>query len=93
VKLPPLLERNPEFKMFFVQYAMANLNDLSAKLLLAYLHNMALPALLEEFREELCFPKYTMFQLLQEHRLTKLLVPTIYRWMRLLGFKFETSQK
>jgi hypothetical protein len=93
VKLPPLLERNPEFKMSFVRYAMANLNDLSAELLLAYLHDMALPALLEEFREELDFPEYTMFQLLQEHRLTKLSVPTIYLWMRLLGFKYETRQK
>jgi hypothetical protein len=63
--------------MSFVQYAMANLND-SAKLLLAYLHDMALTALLEEFREELDFPYYTMFELLQEHRLTKPLVPMIY---------------
>jgi hypothetical protein len=88
VKFPPLLERNPEFKMYFVQYSMANLNDLSAELLLAYLHDMALPALLEEFSEELDFPEYTMCQLLQEHRLTKLSVPTIYQWMRLLALAF-----
>jgi hypothetical protein len=93
VKLPPLFERNPDFKMSFVQYAVANLNDLSAELLLAYLHDMALPALLKEYREELDFPEYTMFQLLQEHRLTKLSVPGIYRWMQLLRFKYETRQK
>jgi hypothetical protein len=43
VQLPPLLDRNPQFKMSFVQYATANLNDLSAELLLAYLHDLALP--------------------------------------------------
>ena len=63
--------------MSFVQYAMANLND-SATLLLASLHDMALTALLEEFREELDFPYYTMFELLQEHSLPKPLVPMIY---------------
>jgi hypothetical protein len=93
VKLPPLLERNPDFKMSFLQYATSNLNDLSAELLLAYLHKTALPALLEEFREELEFPEYTLFELLQEHRYTNLSVPTIYRWMRLLGFKYETRQR
>jgi hypothetical protein len=79
--------------MSFLQYATSNLNDLSAKLLLAYLRDMALPALLEDFREELDFPEYTMFELPQEHRLTKLSVPTIYRWMRLLGFKYEMRQR
>ncbi len=93
VKLPPLLERKPDFKVSFLQYATSNSNDLSAELLLAYLHKTELPALLEEFREELDFPEYTMFELLQEHRLTKLSVPTIHRWMGLLGFKYETRQK
>jgi hypothetical protein len=60
VKLPPLLERKTEFKMSFVQYAMANLIELSAELLLANLHDMALPALLEAFREEIDFLEYTM---------------------------------
>jgi hypothetical protein len=55
VKLPPLLERNPDFKMAFLQHATSNLNDLSTELLLAYLHETALPALLEEFREKLEF--------------------------------------
>ena len=92
--LPPLLERNPDLKKSLLQYALlqyatSNLNELTAELLLAYLHDTALPALLEEFREELESPDYPMYELLQEHRLTKLSMPTIYRWMRILGFKYE----
>jgi hypothetical protein len=49
--LPPLLDRNPELKKLLLQYATANLNKLTAKLLLGYIHNTALPALLEEYRE------------------------------------------
>jgi hypothetical protein len=36
----------------------------SPELLLAYLYETVLPALLEEFREDLEFPEYTMFELL-----------------------------
>ena len=50
--LPPLLERNPDLKKSLLQYAASILNELTAELLLAYLHDTALPALLEEFREE-----------------------------------------
>jgi hypothetical protein len=91
--LPPLLERNPYLKNSLLQYATSNLNKLTAELLLAYLHDTVLPALLEEFREELECPKYTMYALLQEHQLTKRSIPTVYRWMRLLGFKYEPRQK
>jgi hypothetical protein len=62
-------------------------------MLLSYLHDTALPALLGELRQELECPEYTMFELLQEHRLTKLSMTTVYRWMCLLGFKYEPQQK
>jgi hypothetical protein len=91
--LPPLLERNPDLKKSLLQYATSNLNELTAELLLAYLHDIALPALLEEFRQELGCAEYTMYELLQEHRLTKLSIPSVYRWMRLLGFKYEPRKK
>jgi hypothetical protein len=93
VMLPPLLDRNPELKKSLLQYATANLNELTAELLLAYIHDTALPALLEEYREELECPEYTMYELLKEHRLTKLSIPTIYRWMSLLRFKYEPRKK
>jgi hypothetical protein len=91
--LPPLLEQNPDLKKSLLQYAMSNLNELTVELLLVYLHDTVLPALLEEFKAELECPEYTMYELVQEHQLTKLSVPTIYRWMCLLGFKYEPQKK
>jgi hypothetical protein len=93
VMLPPLLEQNPDLKKSLLQYATSNLNELTAELLLAYLHDTALPALLEQIQAELDCAEYSMYDLLQQHRLTTLSVPTIYRWMRLLGFKYEQRRK
>jgi hypothetical protein len=52
--LPPLLmlEQNPALKKLLLQHATSNLKELTAELLLACLHDIALPALLEEFQEE-----------------------------------------
>ena len=91
--LPPLLDRYPELAKSIVLYAKQNLNELSAELLYSYLHEVALPALLEERRAELVDAFYTMAQLLGENRLTILSIPTIYRWMRRLGFKYEVRRK
>jgi hypothetical protein len=49
VMLPPLLDQNPDLKKLLLQYATSNLNAPTRELLLAYLHDTALPALLEEF--------------------------------------------
>ena len=51
VMLPPLLDQNPELKKVLLQYATANLNELAAELLLAYIHDTARPTLLKEYRE------------------------------------------
>jgi hypothetical protein len=64
------------------------LNKLTAELLLAYIHDTVLPALLEEFRAELQCLEYTMFELLKEHWLTKLSIPRC-----LLRFKYEPRKK
>jgi hypothetical protein len=48
--LPPLLEQNPVMKkLLFLQHATSNLDKLTAELLPACLHDIGLPALLEEF--------------------------------------------
>jgi hypothetical protein len=49
--------------------------------------------LLEEYRAELECPEYTMYELLKENWLTKLSIPTIYQWMSLLRFKYESRKK
>ena len=51
--LPRLLEENPDFKMSLLKHAKENLSTLSAESLYAYLHNVALPVLLEERKTEL----------------------------------------
>jgi hypothetical protein len=91
--LPPLLEQNPDLKKLIIQCATSNLNELTAELLLACLHNAALPALLEKFQEESGNPECAMHDLFQEHRLTKISASTVCRWMRRLGFKCELRQK
>jgi hypothetical protein len=52
VMLPPLLKQNPDLTQSLLQYAASNLNELTAELLLAYLHDTALPALLEQMQAE-----------------------------------------
>jgi hypothetical protein len=91
--LPPLLERNPDLKKSILQCATSNLNELTAELLLAYLHDVALPALLEKFKEESGNPQHTMHDLFQEHGLSKLSMSTVHRWMHRLGFKYEPRKK
>jgi hypothetical protein len=87
--LPPLLDRNPDLARSIIQYAKQNLNELCAELLYSYIHEIALPALLDERRAELANDTYTMEELLAENQLTKVSIPTIFRWMRRLGFKYE----
>ena len=96
--LPPLLDANPDFTQSLIAYCKQNLNDLSAKRVLTYLHMIALPALLEERRKELgdeddpsC--TFDMDDLLKENRLTKLTLETVYRWFHRLGFKYEARKK
>jgi hypothetical protein len=90
--LPPLLDRNPELARCTIQYAKQNMNELSAKLLYSYVHEIALPALLER-QAELADKTYTMEQLLHEKQLTKVSITTIFRRMRQLGFKYKMQRK
>ena len=90
--LPPLLDRYPELAKSIVLYAKQNLNELSAKLLYSYLQEVALPALLQERQAELVDETYTMQQMLGKNRLTKLSLPTIFRWMKCLGFKTRSTK-
>jgi DNA-binding transcriptional regulator YhcF (GntR family) len=91
--LPPMLERNPDFTRSVVRYAKTNLKELSAELLFNYLHEIALPALLLQRREELGDEAYETTDLLRENRLTKLTLETVYRWLDRLGFKYEARKK
>jgi hypothetical protein len=91
--LPPMLERNPDFTRSIIRYAKTNLNELSAELLFNYLHQIALPALLLQRKEELVDDTFDIVDLLRENRLTKLTLETVYRWLDRLGFKYEARKK
>jgi hypothetical protein len=91
--LPPILDRNPDLANCIIQYAKQNVHELSAELLYSYIHDIALPALLDQRRAVLVDESYTMEKLLHENRLTKVSITTIFRWMAQLGFKYETRRK
>jgi hypothetical protein len=76
---PPLLDQNPELKLCIVEYAKQNLNDLTAKIIFSYLHEVAPPALLKERRTELTNPRFKMAQLLEENQVTKLAMVAVFR--------------
>jgi hypothetical protein len=65
--LPPMLERNPDFKEAIVTYAKWNLDKLTAEFFLTYVHDIALPELLKERRKELDNPDFTVEDLLKEN--------------------------
>ena len=91
--LPRLLYYNQDLKEALQSFCKSNLNELSAEMLLSYLHSTALPALLDHRRKELEDPGYTTQQLLRDHGLTKLCTATVYRWLERLGFKYEPRRK
>jgi hypothetical protein len=92
--LPPLLQNYPGAKKMMVGYMKANLNDLSSEMLSSYIHEKVLPPLVIQREKELranleLHPgqKFTVEDLLKENGLSKLAIPTVYRWIRRLGFK------
>jgi hypothetical protein len=87
--LPPLLQNYPGAKKMMVGYMKANLNDLSSEMLSSYIHEKVLPPLVIQREKELranleLHPgqKFTVEDLLKENGLSKLAIPTVYRWIR-----------
>jgi hypothetical protein len=62
-------------------------------LLYHYLHEEALPALVEKKKEELDNHECTKDDLLAEHQLKKLTLTTVYKWMEHLGFWYQPQKK
>ena len=93
VLLPPILDKNPDFRDAVVNYCNDNLEGLCSEGILTFVHEKALPALLEKVRQELDDPEYSQEQLLHDNTLTKLSVPTVYHWLKVLGYKYEVRKK
>jgi hypothetical protein len=92
-ELPPLLEAYPEANSAIIEFAKAHLNVLSSETLYMYIHDKILPKLAETRRLELGLDTFTVDKLLQENGLKKLSVPTIYKWICNIGFKYEVRRK
>ena len=92
-RLPPLLENNPDLKEGLLKHAKENLNDLSGEMMFTYLHEVALPTLIENRRQELEDNDITLEDVLKENQLTKLTLNTVYRYMERLDFKYEPRKK
>jgi hypothetical protein len=92
-KLPRLLEENPDLKDTIIYYARDHLHELSASLLFQYLHEEALPALVEKKKEELKNQQYSKDDLLVDHQLGILTLRTVYKWIERLGFRYQPQMK
>ena len=71
-----------------------------AEMLSSYIHETLLPPLVKQREKELranmeLHPgeKFTVDALLEENGLSKLAIPTVYRWIRRLGFKYQVRKK
>jgi hypothetical protein len=96
--LPPFLDTYPEAKESMIRYAKENLNHLSSERVYSHVHATILPGLVEAKNKEEVenetgeLGTYTVESILKENGLVKLSIPTIYRWMRRLGFKYEVRK-
>jgi hypothetical protein len=93
--LPVLLETYPEAKASMITFMKENLNQLSAELVYTFVHENVLPNLAKLRGKELgkAVGEYKPEHLLKDNGLIKLAIPTIYRWMRKLGFKYMCRKK
>ena len=98
--LPPLLELNPDICSAIKKYACSNLNILTIELVAEYIHHTILPEMAwKEMVEQSSNNKPTLSQeetekaILRRYGLTKLCPSTVYKWMKLLGFKYELQHK
>ena len=90
--LPLFLEQNKDACIKIQQYAHEHLHELSIELVCEYIHDVIVPAMVKETsfspnKKE----KYDIevHNLLSKYGLTCICQSTVYRWMKLLGFKHE----
>ena len=93
-KLPPFLLHNREVVTNINQYAREHINELSAQLILEYLHEVIIPELVREVpNPENKSADQLTTELLHEYGLSKLSLETVTRWMNRLGFKYDVRKK
>ena len=91
------MEQNKVACIKIQQYACEHLHELSIELVFDYIHDVFVPAMVKETssispnKKE----KYDIevHNLLGKYGLTCICPSTVYRWMKLLEFKYEQQQK
>ena len=100
--MPSLFLNNPDLKLKFLEYARSKLDSLSTDVMLDWCMNTALPELVQIRKEEMRVDQndndvmnvqFTLNDLLIENGLRVLSPSSIYRWMRVLGFKYQPRKK
>jgi hypothetical protein len=92
-RYPPLLDANRHFKDELLQFTKNNLLTMRVELIHNHVHEVMLPDLLQKRKEETGINMLTMEQMLGEYGLKKLTMPTMYRWMRSVGFQYSMKTK
>ena len=100
VPTPPLLELNPDICSAIKRYACSNLNILTIELLAEYIHHTIIPEMARKEMAEQNGNNQTVLSqkevekaILRRYGLTSLCPSTVYKWMKLLGFKYEPQRK
>jgi hypothetical protein len=98
--LPPFLQQNPDIVQALQQYGHENLGQLSIEFMTEYVHGVVLPSMVakekklpvdekqqeEGYQTEMC-------KVIKKYGLTKVCPATVYKWMKCLGYKYETRRK
>jgi hypothetical protein len=98
--LAPIFQNYPEAKVMMVGHMKQNLNQLSTEMLSSYMCLILLPLLARKQEKEMKATfdlgkdnEFTVEAFFKQNGLTKLNIPTVYRWIRKLGFKYQVREK
>jgi hypothetical protein len=95
-KLPMFLDLNRDEKEKIQQYAKEHLHELSIELMSEYIHNTVIPIMVQErfvVKPEDEQYEATVQGMYREYGLKKICPSTIYKWLKLLGFRYEPRRK
>jgi len=94
MKLHPFLLHNHDIVIKIKQYSKENIHQLSAQLILDYLHSKIIPEMIKERpNPENKTTEDMTKELLEEYGLSVLSLGTVCRWMNRLGFKYDVRRK
>jgi hypothetical protein len=92
------LDLNPDACTAIREYATANLGTLSIEMMLQYIHKVILPQMNAKERGDDNQPMLETSdgecsQILRRYKLTCICLSTVYRWLKKLGFNYESRKK